>query len=165
MGEVSPRIWIAIRPYAEDDDHAHDLLQGSWQHILDRLDRYGGRGSFGNWAVSVARNFSLMQLRKAKRAGVMAVPFDEQQGIEHSAPTPEEELILQQEREAVYRALGRLSDRERDVIVLRVLEERDTAQTAKALGVTPASARVILRRAMTRLKNMALKGELFSDRP
>ena len=164
MAEVSPRIWIAIRSYARDDDHARDLLQGSWHCILDRLDRYGGRGSFANWAVAVARNFSRMQLRKAKREGAMGVPLEEHPGIQDRAPGPEEDLFLQEERERVYRALDRLPDRERDAIVLKVLEEKDTDQIARALDVTPESARAILRRAMSRLRKMALKGELFTDR-
>ena len=157
-------MWIAVRPYAQDDDHARDLIQDSWLCILDRLDQYGGRGSFASWAVAVARNLARMELRKAIRAGMKGVPLEEHPDLEDPAPGPEEELLLQQQREALYRGLDRLPDRERNAVVLGVLEERNTREIARALDVTPASARTILRRAVTRLENMELKGEMFGDR-
>lgn len=156
-------MWIAVRPYAQDDDHANDLIQDSWLCILDQLDSYRGRGPFASWAVAVARNLARTQLRKAKRAGMKGVPLEEHPDLEDPAPDPEEELLLQQQREAFYRALDRLPDRERDTVVLGVLEGKDAHEIARALDVTPPSARTILRRAVTRLENMELKGELFGD--
>ena len=157
-------MWIAIRPIAGDDDHARDLLHGSWLCILDRLDQYAGRGSFANWAVKVARNFSRAQLRKEKRAAAVEIPLEKHHHqVEDDAPGPEEQVMREQELEEVYRALDRLPDRERDALVLWLLEDKDTPQIAAALGVTKESARAIVDRGMARLRKMALKGELFSD--
>lgn len=46
--KYSPRIWVAIRPFARDDDHADDLLQECWIRIVERVDRFSQRGSFAS---------------------------------------------------------------------------------------------------------------------
>lgn len=57
-------------------------------------------------------------------------------------------------KRVVYDALGRLSDRERDVVVLRLLEGKNTVETARVLEVSEEAVRAILVRAMTRLRQM-----------
>lgn len=75
MLELSPRIRVAIRTYADTDDDVDDLLQECWVHILERLDRYEPRGSFAGWAVAVSRNVCKMRLRAKKRAGLAGISF------------------------------------------------------------------------------------------
>jgi len=153
---------MAIRPYARDDDHAEDLLQECWQVILERLDRYGGRGSFAGWAIAVSKNVCRMHLRKAKRVDGRRTGMEDA-GVPDSAPNPEEELVLLERRETLYLALGQLPDLERDAIVLRMLEERDASETAKALGVSRSVARSLVARAILRLRNMEQIRQLVMD--
>lgn len=72
----------------------------------------------------------------------------------HREPAREEDPRLEFWKRVVYDALGRLSDRERDAIVLRLLEGKDTAETARALAVSEEAVRAILVRGMTRLRQM-----------
>jgi len=122
---------MAIRPYARDDDHAEDLLQECWQVILERLDRYGGRGSFAGWAIAVSKNVCRMHLRKAKRVDGRRTGLEDA-GVPDSAPNPEEELVLLERRETVYLALGQLPDLERGAHVLRMLDGCEGSDTARS---------------------------------
>lgn len=151
---------MAIRSYARDDDHADDLLQDCWVRILKNLDSYASRGSFASWAISLSRNMCKTRLRARRRRGVREVAI---QGIgekgwpspeSHREPAREEDPRLEFWKRVVYDALGRLSDRERDAIVLRLLEGKDTAETARALAVSEEAVRAILVRGMTRLRQM-----------
>lgn len=63
----------------------------------------------------------------------------------------------------MHAALGRLTDRERDVIVLRLLEGKGTGETAIALGISESAVRSILLRAMTRLSRMEELRGLLPD--
>jgi RNA polymerase sigma factor (sigma-70 family) len=54
---------------------------------------------------------------------------------------------------AVLSALRRLPDRQREVIVLRVLLDVDIDRTAKQLGIAPGTVRAHLSRAMTALRS------------
>ena len=73
------------------------------------------------------------------------------------------ESLQKLRQQAVSRALGRLPDRERDAIVLRLLEGRDTAETAQILKMSEAGVRSILLRGMTRLKKMKEMRELLPE--
>lgn len=90
--------------------------------------------------------------------------LDDLDEVPDSAPDPGEELALREVREVLHRALGRLPGRERDAIVLRVIEGRSSAETAEALGISQASARRAFVRGITRLRKMKEIGGLFIDR-
>ena len=53
---------------------------------------------------------------------------------------------------ALQRALGRLTERERAVFVLRHLEERSTAETAEALDVAEGTVKALLSRAVAKMQ-------------
>ena len=133
--------------------------------IIERIDRYTGKGSFGGWASVVARNHCRMHVRKARarmrRAGPAALnspdlPPD-------NVPDPAEEMLLQERRTTLYAAVQRLPERERDTVVLLVFDSRSIAEAAMALGISPASVRAALARAITRLRKMPEIWGFFLD--
>lgn len=162
---------MAIRRYARDDDHADDLLQDCWVHILEHLHRFRGRGSFTAWAITVSRNVCRMQLRRERREGVQKVGLE---SVEHlisrelgpnetdDVPTTAESM-QQLRQQAIYKAMGRLPDIERDAIVLCLLEGRNTAETARILRVGEAAVRSILLRGTNRLRRMREVRELLPE--
>ena len=161
VAEYGARIRAIVCSFERDAHRADDLFQDCWGCIIERLDRYSGQGSFAGWASAVTRNYCRMRARRAKRAPVDQVALEDPHLILDNAPDPEEEFFLRRRNELLYQALGRLPDRERDAIVLRLIEGRGTAETAKALKTSPASARAILARGMTRLRQMKEIEELF----
>ena len=154
MRDLSPRIQVAIRQYALDDDDVNDLLQECWIQILNRLDSFRRDGSFAAWAITVSKNVARKAWRKRKRGEAAAVLLEHaRQAVDH-APGPDEALNLRLQRRVLREALARLPDRERDVVVLRLLEGRSAADAAAALGVSVRAARAALERAMHRLRGM-----------
>lgn len=148
---------MAIRAYAHDDEHADDLLQDCWVQILGALDSYGKRGPFSSWAVAVSRNFCQSKVEVEERLSGTEVSFGHMGEIPEdrvTVPSPGEQSTRRYWAEVVNEALGRLPDRERDVVVLRLLEGWDTSRTAAAVGVSESGVRSILRRAMSRLRKM-----------
>jgi RNA polymerase sigma-70 factor (ECF subfamily) len=71
---------------------------------------------------------------------------------------PSAGLRRHEQRDRVRAALARLPDRDREVLVLRCLEDLSTAEAAAVLGVSEGAARVRLLRAMQRLRDL-LAGE------
>ena len=161
--EFSPRIWVSIRSYARDEDHADDLLQDCWMAILIRLDRFRRNDSFARWAIAVSKNVCFDKLRAGKAAKVEEVSLESIPELAADGSDPLEELGRRRARPIAYAALSRLSDRERDAIVLWVLMERSLTETATALGVTEPGARTILVRAMSRLRRMPQMRTLLMD--
>ena len=111
--EFSPRIWVSIRSYARDEDHANDLLQDCWMAILNQLDQFKRNDSFASWTIKVSRNVCFDRLR-GKGAKAKEVSLESISGLVAEGPDPLEELGRRRARPIVYTALSRLSDRERD---------------------------------------------------
>lgn len=153
--EISPRMLAAIRPCARDDDDADDLLQDSWIRVMEQLDNFKRNGSFPAWAIAVAKNVARTVQRRRERTGEQRTAPESAEEVLDRGPNPEEELASQEVREHLNAALARLPDRERDMMVLRLIEGRSTADAAARIGVTVRSARAIQRRAMHRLRSMS----------
>jgi RNA polymerase sigma-70 factor (ECF subfamily) len=78
-----------------------------------------------------------------------------------SGPSPSEHLAREELRGSVQEALARLSQPDREVLVLRYLEGLSTRETAAALGISEGAAKVRHLRALERLR--LLLGEHFNE--
>ena len=141
-----------VRPYAADEDHAKDLISDCWVAILEGLDQYRGLGSFDSWALAVSENVGRMRLRAAKRRRETAL--EDPTSVLDDAPDPEEELMQKERRKALACAINELPERERDAIMLHMIEERDIPETAEAMGVSRPVARSLVERGMAKLCRM-----------
>lgn len=156
--DLSPRIWGAIRSYADNDDQADDLLQDCWVRILARLDTYASRGSFASWAIALSKN--MCKSRARSRTDVAEVAIESVVERIPDGPGPDQKPAregtqrLESRKRVVHSALERLSDRERDVVVLRLLEGKDTRVAARSLRISEGAVRDILARGMNRLRRM-----------
>jgi RNA polymerase sigma-70 factor (ECF subfamily) len=81
-------------------------------------------------------------------------------------PSPEHRLLAQERRAHVATAVRQLPDRQRAVVVLSQFEGYSTREVAAIIGVTEATVRVHLFRAVRSLRRL-LSGErwLFSPAP
>ena len=150
--ETSPRMLRVIRGYARDDDHAADLLQVCWIRIYRKRARFSGTGSFLRWALTVCRNVCRMEARKRHRAPLTRL--DERGDLPDPTPGPSEQLRRQERAAALYSALDRLTARERDAILLRILEGLSTAEVARILAVKEVSVRSLIHRGLKKLRQM-----------
>ena len=141
-----------IRGYSRDDDDAADLLQICWIRIYRKRARFAGTGSFLGWALTVCRNVCRMEARKARRAPLTRL--DERGDLPDPTPGPSEQFRRQERAAALYSALDRLTVRERDAILMRILEGRSTAEAARMLGVKEVSVRSLIHRGLKKLRQM-----------
>lgn len=73
---------------------------------------------------------------------------------------PSARLRRQERRERVRAGLNRLPERDREILVLRFLEELSTAEAAVVLGINEGATKVRLLRALQRLRDLLDKGSL-----
>jgi RNA polymerase sigma-70 factor (ECF subfamily) len=71
---------------------------------------------------------------------------------------PAAALSREERRTRVRAALGRLPERDREVLVLRHLEDLSTADTAAVLGMTEGAVKVRLLRAVQRFRDLLNEG-------
>jgi RNA polymerase sigma-70 factor (ECF subfamily) len=76
-----------------------------------------------------------------------------------SATNPMQRALRQEQRERVRRALGRLSERDREVLVLRNLEQLSVADTAEVLRISAGAVKVRHLRALERLRALLAEAD------
>ena len=98
------------------------------------------------------------QKRSVKREepGVLALPEESAADLAArlvtSATSPTQAALREELRQRMRRALEALSERDREVLVLRHLEELSVAQTAEVLGVSAGAVKVRHLRALERVR-------------
>jgi RNA polymerase sigma-70 factor (ECF subfamily) len=157
------RLLAVARQIVGNEADAHDALQDGLITALRAIGRFERRSKLSTWLHRVVVNASLMRLRSRRR--IRETSLDELlpkflADGHQAAPTPTWSdsalaMIEQEEtRSAVRAAIDRLPDDYRSVLVLRDLQELDTATVAELLAITPANVKVRLHRARQALKTL-----------
>lgn len=105
----------------------------------------------GPWLVRVAVHRAIDLVRRRAHPAGRPVPLG---GLEPpgSAPGPGEPAERADERERLARALGRLPERQREVVALRVVEELTFVELSALLGISEGAAKVHFRRGLAALR-------------
>jgi len=143
-----------------DREEARDAVQ---EVFLKAFRHAGGaepRGQLFTWLYRIAVNHCLNRLRRRRIARFFslapasavedeAVAFDPPS----AAPSPERESAARERWRATRRAIDRLPDGQRAVLVLAKFEGLSYRQIATALGITEGAVESRLVRAMRRLES------------
>src|SRR5713101_7343006 len=123
--EMILRVTFRITRNRED---AQDAVQDSFMSAFVHLTNFDERSRFATWLTRIAINSALGQLRKKR--GIREIPLDEPSPSQESwphleipdrAPNPEENCRIQERREMVGTAIGRLRPRSRTVVEVHQL--------------------------------------------
>lgn len=146
-----------------DTSLAEDILQETFLAALRGLSTFRAEGSLKAWLLTIARREAAAMTRKLHDTPT------EQGSLESlgsqagwGAPSPEEELDEQQQQRCLERALARLAPADREILLLRDIEELSGEETAVVLGIPLAAMKSRLHRARLRLM-AALNPEATED--
>jgi RNA polymerase sigma-70 factor (ECF subfamily) len=151
---LAPKIYAYLYyRVGADAQIAEDLTEDVFLKVLAKLDSYQDRGlPFQAWVYRIARNRLIDHVRRLPKEPDVRV--DDQLDVAEAAAQQPFELALV--RGDLTSALQRLTADQRDVIILRFLQDATLAETAERLGkshdaVKKLQARGLqgLRRALT----------------
>ena len=154
-------IWLYLRafemPLSTVDDAVQETMIRAWKNIGQLRDAQ----SMKWWVLKIASNIGKAYVKKEKYRKIREISLDER--VEQipdgdEAEMTDEALCLAMENtdlEKISELLDRLSDKERQVIVLRYIHELLLTEVAKLVGETYANTRTIASRAMRKLKKYA----------
>jgi len=150
-----PILALAYR-LTRDREDAREVAQEALLKAFRSLGRFDVSRSFRNWLFQIAANEARDRYRKRSRE---RAAFDELVDRAPSATTgsaaagPEAGRDRQELRAGIMRSLAALSPREREVFVLRDLEELDIRETSRVLGCSAISVRVNLSTARRKIRD------------
>ena len=156
---------------------AEEVVQETWLAVLNGLDRFEERSSLKTWIYRILLNRAMTRGARERRS----VPFsalvdpaaepdepavdpsrfrgagDPNAGAWLQPPRswegPEERLLSRETLSLVGRALDELPESQREVILLRDVEDWTSREVCNALGITETNQRVLLHRARSKVRS------------
>ena len=115
-----------------DDDQAKEMTQQAFVRAWEGLDRFKGNSLFFSWVYRIAMNQTLSHLRQKSRL----VSDYEARHLASDQQNAEEAMIKEEENTALHRAIEKLDEIYRQVILLKYFEKLSYAEMAEKLEIT-----------------------------
>src|SRR5947208_3891021 len=151
MRRHNQRIYRAIRSILRDDSETEDVMQEAYVRAYEHLAQFEGRAQFSTWLTRIAVHEALR--RSAARGKFDPLEWEDHEGeeakmspFESDSPTPEASASRGELGGLLEDAILALPPIYRAVIMLRDIEEMNTAETAEVLSVTEANVKIRLHR-------------------
>ena len=160
------RIYNVILRICANNDDAAELTQETFVKVIENIDRFQGRSSFYTWAFRIAVNLTLNFRRRNNKLAVRSLEAQDKDGSESrklllrdflkddSASDPARLAQSNELCEIAVKALMRLDDAQRTVVVLRDIEGMNYAQIAGVLNIQLGTVRSRLSRARSHLRDI-----------
>jgi RNA polymerase sigma-70 factor (ECF subfamily) len=139
---------------AEADEAAQDALLTALAH----LKSYRGEAAFTTWLYTVTLNLCRRRLRKRRSHERLVHLLREAIHMHSETLHPEAEVLKVEADAALWSAIGRLADLQREVIVLRYYHDLSIANISQVTGVSERTVHNRLRTAHERLSILLRRG-------
>jgi RNA polymerase sigma-70 factor (ECF subfamily) len=146
--------YLVVRDHAEAEDVTQEALVKAYR----AMGRFREDAPFRPWLLRIVRNEALNRLRSAGRREHLALRLAADFVSGDAAPSPETEVMSDEERQRVLGAVDSLPDRFRSVVAARFLVGLSEAETAGMLGIPTGTVKSRTSRGLDRLR------ELLGDR-
>lgn len=155
------RLLGLARRLMRNEEDARECLQEAFLSAFRAIDGFEGHSKLGTWLHRIVVNACLMRMRSQTRKPEELVDpqqprFDEygfRVGPTELPPDGVDRLFERAEvRDGVRRAIDRLPETHRTVLILRDIEQLSTAEVAESIGITPGAVKVRLHRARLALR-------------
>jgi RNA polymerase sigma-70 factor (ECF subfamily) len=170
--ELNSRLYGLARTFSSSPALAEDIVQETWLAVIRGLRGFEGRSSLRTWIFSIlVRRARTMSAREVRRGGVVMPsnlaangssiewePGLGRVGLWEESPKPwhlDDPASVLQSRELIEvleRALESLPGLQRQVVLLRDVEDVPSTEVCNVLGITETNQRVLLHRGRARVR-------------
>jgi len=157
------------RHYLRETDSARDLAQETFLRVYTARSRFDSSRKFRPWLLCIARNLCLNELKRKKAVPMEALDeYASRSRDEHgdvwrySGDGPDEQMMAEERRQRLAKALAGLNAESRELVSLRFFERLSAREIAEITGSTEGAVRTRLHRvlALLREKNSSDKDDV-----
>lgn len=160
------RIYNVIFRMCANPDDAADLTQDTFVKIIENIDKFKGNSSFYTWAFRIAVNLTISYCQKNFRLKARSLDADADQSsgqadkalkdflYDETLPEPAKAAEDNELFKLVIKAMMKLDEDQRTVVVLRDIEAMNYAQIAEVLDIELGTVKSRLSRARSNLKEI-----------
>ena len=161
--EQTPILLAVTRRILRDEEEAKDAVQAAFVSAFKAIGGFDGQAKLSTWLHRIAINAALMKLRKRPRGRERPIDdllpkyMDDGHMLEPAADwdvLPETAVQNRETADLVRRSIDQLPDTYRTVLLMRDIEQLDTAETAEILDVSTNVVKVRLHRARQALRTL-----------
>jgi RNA polymerase sigma-70 factor (ECF subfamily) len=143
----APRVFAVVRRIAGEEDLAQDYAQEAWIRAIRALPTFRGDARFSTWLHRIAVNSALQALRKADTRKKREAPMPDAVAVHPS----EGDVLL---GDLLERAMDRLPDGMRQVLILHDVEGYTHEEIGEFLGVTSGTSKSQLFKARAKMRDL-----------
>lgn len=131
------RLRYYLRKLVARPDRVDDLVQEVWIDVFRQLPRLQDAGAFTTWLYRIARGQAALHVRRSGKES----QFVDGAQLAETAALEEEPDFAPEDARRIHAALDRLPPEQREVILLRFLEDLSYEEIGQVVGVPPGTVR------------------------
>jgi len=135
--------------YCNTISDKEDMMQEITLQLWKAYPNFQRKSKFSTWMYRIAINTAITNIRRSKRNPMMEVLFH----IHHEIPEKEDIPDLSEDVNRLYRAISKLNDVERAIIML-YLEEKSYNEIGEIVGISEKNVSVKLVRIKKKLRKI-----------
>ena len=154
--KYGPRVFRFIYWKTSDIEITKDLVQEVFLKAFKKIKKFKIKkeGSISSWLLKIARNTVIDFYRTSKPVTSLESLEDPMIQFASSEPSPFEKTSQTLEKEVLEKALKKLPEIQREVLVLRFIEGLSSKEVGKILKKSDGAIRIIQYRALKKLKKI-----------
>jgi RNA polymerase sigma factor (sigma-70 family) len=157
VSELSPLLWQVARAAGLSSGDAEDVLQTVWLRLVSHLDGIRSPSALTAWLVITTKR----EAWRVRAAGRRQLPADQDWLAElpDQEPGSEERVIVDDQRRALWAAIGQLDRRCQELLrIVAFVPRPDYAAVAAELGMRPGSIGPTRGRCLAKLRAVLASG-------
>jgi RNA polymerase sigma-70 factor, ECF subfamily len=156
------QIYRFVRARVRDDGQAEDITADVFVSALRHIKGYQDQGRpFSCWLYRIAVN-AISSHYRCRRSHL---PLDDDLALGTDGADPIEEVVHRERVRSVWRAVDRLPRQQRAAMVLKFADDLTMEDVGAVLGKSPAAAKLLIYRAVQRLRQELAAGHAEGEDP
>ena len=152
-GHYFPRVHNFISVRVMNRNVADDLTSEVFEKVLDKLVTYRHeKGKFSTWLFTIAANMVTDYFRQSIKHPQESIELLLE--LPSKEPAIEERILAEEDKKSLLEALFRLTDRERNIIVLKFWWQLTNREIARLENMDEGYVAVILYRSIRKLRDL-----------
>ena len=147
--EYASLVYRFLYSHTHDPEWSKELVQETFLRAVTSIERYDGSCKLSVWLCQIARHILYQELRKKKRMETVELT---EQIPDHAAQDGEANILRQEGRRELYRAIHHLSEPEREVVLYRMTGELSFREIGAIMRKSENWCRTIFYRAKQKMK-------------
>ena len=135
-----------------DRVEAEDIAQESFIQAYLKLNKLRDRSRFAGWLSRIVARKSINHIRKQVREKTVPLADSHEEELSISVPAPSNPGLADEQQRFVRKAVMRLPEKLRKVILMRFMGDLSTREIARQLGQRPGTVRGRFHRAYQKLR-------------